>query len=311
LKPNSGCVIFGIMLRLRPSPLSGLATALKVAAVAGAGLCVYAFSQPTTLARSIGPYSEKVTIESSPEGSGPDRSRATMLHIKAVYDFTADGPHLIGGTMGLVAETTDDTGMVWRLPLAPATPFSGAHAEQTGTLAVADIPAGGADIVAEVTVAGSLGEKPITTHFASNLPIDAEVMKASPDTNGTLTASHVLGSTVRAPNRAELLGGSVQVDVLRRAGLALGAIGVLGQAIIGERVRHRVVTVELPGPNDVVVDVTDMVGLVRLADRAGKVIAHERTDDDDTYSVRVHGTVYRYRAECSEPAASRPHGLGC
>jgi hypothetical protein len=323
------------------------AVALAACAATSALVAAYAWTAPATqAATSQVPYTQRAEFSYAAAGATSVYERgqvhtgdpvflrtARTVDITASYDFAADSSHEVRGTIGLSAEIEDGSGWHRSFQLAAPAPFDGSRAVRTAPLdlaalqeSLADMRAAtGAtsgsylvDVVADITVAGAVGDRSVDATFEPRLELQMDAVRLAPRSLGdpratTFTTSDTshLDASHRIENHVGLGWVTVPIGALRvvSGAVALATAFAAGIAIVGLRrclpdetaktaLRHghHIVPVRATerGSGVRVLDVTSIGDLVRLAAQHDVLILHEGAPDSDTYHFQVDGTVYRY-----------------
>jgi signal peptidase I len=325
-----------------------VAIGLVACAVAFAALGGVALAHPTTTTGEAKlPYTERGAFTYSAAvapGAVYDDGRvdtgepiylrlAKSVDIHFAYGFVADGA-AIDGTLALRAEVSDGSGWRRTIELQSPTPFRGAQAEGSTTLElgtfealVAEVRAAtGAgtstydvDILADVTVSGTLHGRSFTATFEPKLPLHLDALRLAPDGPAEKSASRFATSTTGAvkirtssADRLEVAGRGITTETARRvAGIGM-VISTITAAMLIVAMRRRrptpaarirmqyrrlIVGVDAAevGSHLVVFDVGSIADLARLAEQHASLMLHQHVDGRDTYLFQVGRTVYRHR----------------
>jgi signal peptidase I len=336
-----------------------VAVGLAGCAVTSVAVTAYALTQPTAVtAVTRLPYTQRAEFSytapapTSVYDSGHVETgdpvflrAATSVEITATYDFAADAPHTVSGSIALSAEIRDGSGWHRSFELAAPSPFNGIRAVRTAQLDLDTIQAllaevrdatgttSGSyivDVVSNITAKGNVGDRPLDVAFAPRIEFQLDALRLAPTTQDasskapfTTSATQDLQTTRRIANRAELGWLRIPIGTLR----GLGLVGVVvaacaaGLAAVALRRRlpdevakislhhsHRLLPVRAAEMRNgvSVLDVTSIGDLVRLADQHQMLILHERAPGSNIYRFQIEGTVYRYVSRCEGPPSPPP-----
>jgi signal peptidase I len=261
--------------------------------------------------------------------------QVSTLDVGFTYAFTSREATALSGTIALAAEVADGTGWTHRVLLRAAAPFHGAEAATAGPLDVARLQALLAEVRAATGVQGgrptitllpnvlidaTVAGRPVTERFQPSLQFRLDPMQMSLTTGEAGTPHHDLrprenGTTTwsrTVPARLEVLGRGLVVADGRRLGLITLPVALVTLAMAGvlrRRLRVETSRIELRhgrrivplasatrDANVVIIDVTTMRDLVRLAEQEGRLILQQRTERGDLYLFQSDRTLYRYTA---------------
>lgn len=336
--------------RSRPRRSLVGAEAIVTAALVGAGLAsllaVVVWTRPASQLRSVpGAYVQRGSFDYgarvAPSAVYPDGRvdagetvfvrLAERLRVAFRYSLDAPGLKAAGGTAGLEAVLSDGRGWERRLELARPRPFAGdtvtlaaaldlkrlrAITSQLQRLTGADVTTYSLRLRADVSVDARLGERPLRTTFAQELPFVVDPVRIALDGQGaaaaTLLARRQLGSAERRVGE-RLTVGPVALGVADTRALSLVALVLSllaagwararaagGDAPAHERAaaryRHLLLEASVPPARDPgsITELADLESLVRLAERSGRMIVHSFARGADEYVVEDGGAVFRY-----------------
>jgi hypothetical protein len=264
------------------------------------------------------------------------------LRVDFAYELQSSLSATARGQIGLVASLTDGRGWERRFVLAPEQPFSGRRTSVAGTIDLRRLqtlidqmraatgssePAYSLTIQPRVSVAGRVGDVPLDTTFApvlgfdlGDLRLQAELGAVGEEVSPLAPREAGVG-TRQVANELSLAGSELSVQLARRLALlglagslllGLLAVAALRQRFRGDepgRIAARYGALLLPvaarpGDSGQVTELTDMEGLVRVAEHYGRMILHVVDDGEHSYLVEHDGCVYRYHAIAPEPHAS-------
>ena len=266
----------------------------------------------------------------------------SKLRVDFAYELESSLTATARGQIGLVASLTDGRGWERRFVLARERPFSGRKTSVAGTIDLRRLqtlidrmraatgssePAYSLTIRPRVSVAGRVGDVPLDTTFAPVLGFDLGDLRLQAELGAVgegvspLAPREAGVGTRQVANELSLAGSELSVPLARRlALLGLAAsllLGLLAHAALRPRFRGdepariaaRYGALLLPvtarrGDARPVTDLTDMEGLVRVAEHYGRMILHVVDHGEHSYFVEHDGCVYRYHAIAPEPHAS-------
>lgn len=318
----------------------------SVAAIAlGALLLVVGFTRPTHLTTTK-PVEVKSTTTFAYTATVPPTAayQGTVVHspdpvfrklaniVDVTYDYVGEP-----GTISAAAELGTSSGWRWNVPLAAATDapdgkYTGAvklDLNQLYTLAEAGTKAAGVpmdtlsvDIV--TTVDNQAGQQTPTL----SMTLDKDSLQLAPKSASASgsgsTASSTTSSASTDPmvvtvtatrdepvvveNSLKIMGWSIGIDLMRKLGLALVAIGALGfvfykrlpkgderdQNVTANRHHGMIVTVtSVAEHHGAVIDVASVDELVKIAKRYALLVLHWTDGLVDVYFVEDENTMYR------------------
>jgi signal peptidase I len=261
------------------------------------------------------------------------------IDVTYVYTLESEEAGGVKGRAGLFVEISIPNGWTRSLELQPETAFTGPMFAARGRLDVRALRRlvrsveGATGVIpdaytvrlgADVGVEGALSEEPVDTRFNPRvaLRLDALQLQVVPSESGRdpfrSVAKGSVSRGVEIPNKASLLGvgisiaaarlvamGGTVVSLLLLAFFALGtARGLRGGEASRIHARYgaglvRVGTIESAVP---VADTNTFEDLLRVADRADRMILYEERNGTHTYAVEDGGILLRYRIEDEELA---------
>lgn len=251
------------------------------------------------------------------------------VRVGFAYQFTADEPATIRGTIGLDAEITNGSGWSRTIEIAEPRDFDGDEAQVAGALdldtirtLVAEVAestgeSGSATITLHpvVTVDGDVGGEPIEERFAPSLAYtltdtQLRVAEGSDETDG-FTAEQT--GEVQLPDREPAVlswaGRTMEIPTARMLSTVAAAVCALGLLVVplasrrptgrseADQIVRRwpdlIVAVQVENMlSGRVVRVADMAALVALAQRSDRLVLHDRAAN--TFLVDLDGTHYHY-----------------
>lgn len=260
------------------------------------------------------------------------------IDVTYLYALETEALGGVEGRASFFAEISTTNGWKRSLELQPETAFKGPTFAARGRLDVSALrrlvrsveratgvvpDAYTVRLGVDVRVEGAVSGEPLKATFKPRvaLRLDALQLQVVPPENGNEpfrpAAKGSVGRQVEVSNTASLLGvgisiatvrvvaaaGSV-VSLLLLAFFALGTARRLGGEASRIKARYEswlvgVGTIETAVP---VADVHSFEDLIRVADRADRMILHEERDGTHTYVLEDGGLLLRYRIEDHEPA---------
>ena len=255
------------------------------------------------------------------------------------YSLDGEGAGGVDGRGRLFVEISDTNGWKRSIDVQPETAFTGPVFEARGRLNVAALRrlVGSVEratgvvrdsytvrLGADVHVDGTLSGGPLAASFTPRveLRLDALHLQVAPTDGGAdpfrPSAAGSVRRTVQVPSRIALVGFGMSVEMARMAALAGGAVSALLLALFGlaalrglrggeaSRIEARhgswLVRVRRIDPAKPVADVGAFEDLLRIAERADRMILHEERDGTHTYVVEDGELLLRYIVRDEEPA---------